>query len=226
MALPEEACRFIHDNVDASSATLETGCGLSTVVFALTGARHMVIAPIGEELDYLKRYCRERGISTERLTFIASRSQAVLPTLEKAPLDLVLIDGSHGFPAPYIDWYYTAGRLKKGGYLIVDDTWLWSCEMLRNFLAAQPQWKLVAEYRYRTAVFRKLEDGSENLEWVDQPLVATGGRMKRIDGRIRYRRPFGASPLGRALGDVRKGDFRSLRHKLSRVIARIVRRRS
>jgi hypothetical protein len=220
MALDPEALRFVHDRVDESCATLETGCGLSTAVFALTGARHFTITPAAEEFSQLRRYCAERGISTARVSFIEGASQTVLPSLAMPPLDLVLIDGSHGFPAPYIDWFYTAGPLKVGGHLIVDDTWLWSCQILRDFLTVQPQWKLLAEHGDRTAIFEKLAPGSELLEWPEQPWIARRGRRKWVDGRLIYRPPFALTPLGRAWGDLRRGDFRSLTAKLGRMLGR------
>jgi predicted O-methyltransferase YrrM len=214
MLLPGDALRFIHRQLDGSGASLETGCGCSTVVFAMTGARHTVIAPLRSEFDVLREYCAARAISTERVDFVAGPSQTILPGLDTGPLDLVLIDGCHGFPAPYLDWFYTAGALRIGGYLIVDDTWIWSCQILRDFLAAQPEWELVEEYRDRTAVFRKLAHGAELLDWNEQPLVATAGRRKIIDGELRYRTPFRHTPLGRAFGDLRRGDFRSLTRKV------------
>ena len=30
------------------------------------------------------------------------------------PLDVVFVDGGHGFPVPMIDWFYGAGRLRRG----------------------------------------------------------------------------------------------------------------
>ena len=53
---------------------------------------------------------------------------------------LVLIDGSHSFPSPFIDWYYTAFRLRVGGFLVVDDTQLWTGHVLKRFLEAEPDW--------------------------------------------------------------------------------------
>jgi predicted O-methyltransferase YrrM len=216
MALGRNALQFIHEHTGPESNTLETGCGFSTVMFALTGAAHTVIAPDRQELDYLRDWCEARGISTGQVRFLAEPSQFVLPTLDASPLDLVLIDGGHGFPTPYIDWFYTAGRLRRGGHVIVDDTWLWSCQILRDFLTAQPEWKLIAEYDDRTAVFQKLEDGSETLEWSDQPLVARSGRRRLVDGKLQYDPPFGSTPLGRAWADLRRGDFKSLGRKIAR----------
>lgn len=181
--LIEPALSFVYEHVDRSCTTLETGTGLSTVVFALTGSHHTVIAPAPAEFQIIREYCGTHGIPINHLVFVEAPSQAILPTLTTEPLDLVLIDGGHGFPTPFIDWFYTAGRLKKDGLLVVDDTWLWSCDLLRSFLLEQPEWKLVTEFENRVAVFKKLEDGSEWLEWTRQPRVARGGRMKWIDGR-------------------------------------------
>lgn len=219
MGLTERALRFIDEHVDESSATLETGCGLSTAVFALKRSRHTVIAPAPREFEITKAYCRDRGIPTEQINFITEPSQTALPALELPPLDLVLIDGGHGFPTPYIDWFYTAGKLKKGGFLIVDDVCLWSCQILRDFLAQQPHWEFIDEYEGRTTVFRKLEDGSEWLEWTQQPLVARGGRLKWIDGQLRFDEPEPgntSTTLGGALADLKSGNFKAIARKISK----------
>jgi hypothetical protein len=220
MGLTEGPLSFIYENVNHQSNTLETGCGLSTVVFALTGSRHIVIAPAPSEFEITKSYCRERGIPTQQIEFIAEASQKVLPSLESPALDLVLIDGGHGFPTPYVDWFYTAGRLKKGGYLIVDDVWLWSCQILRDFLMEQPHWQFVDEYSERTTVFRKLEDGSEWLEWTEQPLPARGGKIKWVDGQMVMDQSVAAAgnvaALKRGVEDLKRGNFRNLAGKIGR----------
>src|SRR3989442_10654 len=103
----EELLHFISECVNESSRTLETGCGLSTVLFALAGTRHICITPAEHEVERIKGYCLENNFGTERITFHVDISEKVLPRLECEPLDLVLIDGRHGFPAPFIDFYYT-----------------------------------------------------------------------------------------------------------------------
>lgn len=217
--LTPAALGFIYENIDDRCTTLETGCGMSTVVFALKGSRHTVIAPAPSEFEITKLYCRERGIPTSQINFIAEPSQTVLPALEPGPLDLILIDGGHGFPTPYIDWFFTAGKLKKGGLLIVDDVGLWSCQILRDFLIEQPHWEFVTEYEERTTVFRKKEDGSEWLEWTQQPRVARGGRVKWVDGQLIDDTPHSGS-FERALGDLRNGNFKSLAKKVGRRVLR------
>jgi predicted O-methyltransferase YrrM len=220
MGLTVDALKFISDNVDRTCATLETGSGLSTIAFALTGARHVAISPADYEFEIIKGYCRERQIPTEQIEFIVGGSERVLPRLELPALDLVLIDGRHGFPAPYIDWFYTAGNLKKGGHVIVDDVWVWSGQVLHDFLDAQPEWQLVADFGSRTSVFKKLDDGSELLEWTQQPFVARTGRLRWIDGQLSLAAAApparGSSVVGRALADLGRGDLRALSRKIKR----------
>jgi len=219
MGLTEAALTFIYENINDECSTLETGCGLSTVVFALTGSRHTVIAPALSEFEITKTYCREHGIPTDQINFIAEPSQKVLPALETPPLDLVLIDGGHGFPTPYVDWFYTAGKLKNGGFLIVDDVLLWSCQILRDFLVEQPHWEFIDEYDGRTTIFRKLEDGSEWLEWTEQPLPARGGKIKWVAGQVVLDDPVTIRTVAafkRVVEDLKRGNFRILAGKIGR----------
>src|SRR6185503_1666742 len=97
--------------------------------------------------------------SLEHVTFELGPSDKLLPTMALGDLDLVLIDGGHGFPVPFIDWYYTAFALKAGGIVIVDDTQIWTGAVLRDFLMADPDWKLLHLWGGRAAAFTKLTDG-------------------------------------------------------------------
>jgi hypothetical protein len=105
--------------------------------------------------------------------------------------------------------------LKKGGFLIVDDVGLWSCQILRDFLIEQPHWEFVTEYEERTTVFRKVEDGSEWLEWTQQPRVARGGRVKWVEGQLVVETSRSGS-FDRALGDLKNGNFKTLAKKIGR----------
>ena len=90
---------------------------------------------------------------------------------------------------------------------------------MRDFLIEQPHWEFVAEYEDRTTVFRKIEDGSEWLEWTQQPLPARGGRIKWIDGKVVYDRPdttSGVATFKRVVEDVKRGNFKILAGKISR----------
>jgi len=173
---------IIDASVGAESRTLETGAGASTALFALKGCEHTCVVPWTSERDRLQAWGTQTGVSFERVTFECEPSEQVLPRLEPDPLDFVLIDGGHGFPTPFIDFFYAARRLRRGGLLAVDDTQIWTGRVLHKFLAEQPGWEIVQELRMRSTVFRRTDEPGEALqEWNEQRYVrrrsfAGGGR--------------------------------------------------
>jgi Methyltransferase domain len=161
-----EVLLFIDERVTTTSRTLETGAGVTTVLFAMKGSSHTCIVPFPDEVERIRAYCREHAISLDRVTFEIGTSESVLPRLPNDPLDLVLIDGAHGFPIPLIDWYYTADRLTKGGFLVLDDTQLWSVNILKQFLMLEPEWRLEQDLFPRSAAFSKVGSGTcAKNEW-------------------------------------------------------------
>ena len=54
--LSNEALRFLHEHVNAESRTLETGNGMSTVLFAMARCHHTCISPIQSEVELIKQY--------------------------------------------------------------------------------------------------------------------------------------------------------------------------
>jgi predicted O-methyltransferase YrrM len=170
--------------------TLETGAGLSTVVFALRGAEHVCVTPAAGEVARIGAWCAAHGIDLGRVRFEVARSEAVLPRLDLPELDLVLIDGGHGFPTPFVDWCYTAERLRVGGLLIVDDIHLWTGAVLRDFLAEEPGWAKRAEFPMRAVMFEKTAPMPALPEWFAQPYVARRSRRAGTVGRL-VRRAWG-----------------------------------
>jgi predicted O-methyltransferase YrrM len=215
MGLSEEVLDFISQRVDSSSHTLETGCGVSTVLFALAGARHICITPAEHEIQRIKDYCRAENIPVDEITFHADSSERVLPELACEPLDLVLIDGRHGFPAPFIDFYYTADKLKIDGLLVIDDTWLWTGEILKEILLSEAEWRLEADFAPRAAVFRKLAEGTQTKEWTQQAFVVNNSAFKLNDKA--------PSSLVTAARYLKRGEFSVLGRKIARKLRRAVR---
>lgn len=172
--LSMDVLRWIASNLPEGAVTLETGCGYSTILFMICGARHTAIAPDYQQHGRIVRWCEDNGVSAKTLRMINARSQDVIHSLDIEPMDLVLIDGCHAFPAPYIDWYYTAEKVKKGGFVIVDDCQLVTGKVLAEFLEAERgRWEL-RQWLGKTAVFQKItaEPVIEGYEWVDQPYCA------------------------------------------------------
>ena len=207
--LSDEALRFVDAHIQAGSRTLETGEGLSTVLFALRGAEHICVTPNTGVVERIRRFCSESGIGLGQVTFKIGFSQDVLPRLDPAPLDLVLIDGGHGFPIPFVDWLYTAGRLRVGGLLIVDDTHIWTGDALKRFIGAEPEWQLVSDLGARSSAFRKVAEIDRPKEWNDQPFVVRASEHGDWGGKLR-----------RGMAMLRRGDFRTFRDRMSEYVTR------
>jgi len=162
---------ILDERVEAGTRTLETGAGLSTALLALKGARHDCVVPWQQEADRLRAWAAGAGISMDGVAFHIGFSDRVLPTLADDPLDLVLVDGGHGFPIPFIDWWYAGRRLRVGGTLIIDDTHLWTGRVLSGFLAAQDGWEVAEMLPMRSSVFIRTTAEDTFRDWVDQPYV-------------------------------------------------------
>jgi len=172
LGVSSDMLNFLDQTVTSDSHTLETGAGISTLVFALKQSHHTCIVPDAELVERIKEYCHKQNISTNKIDFQIGYSEAVLPDLKPAPLDLVLIDGRHAFPSPFIDWYYTVTHLKVGGIVIVDDTKIWTGAVLRDFLKQEAEWQLQAEFPQdlpNAAAFKKKQEGSHAKWWAQQP---------------------------------------------------------
>jgi len=170
--LGEPVLTYLYENVNPDSRTLEIGSGISTLVFALRNTYHTCITPSEAEINRLKGYAASRQLPMDKIRFVEEYSEVATPRLElEAKLDLLLIDGKHAFPWPFIDWFYTAHFLKKGGLLLIDDTHLLSVQMLSDFLKKDPNWEYLQILDGKTEVFRKLTEDIRNVAWHMQPFV-------------------------------------------------------
>ncbi len=191
--LPPEVLRWIGEHVQAGDVTLETGCGHSTLVFAAAGCRHTVISPSEIEHSRIRDWAAENGIDLSRVTFVAERSEKVLPFLETPPLSVALIDGWHGFPGPFIDWFFIARLMAVNGYMIVDDVHIRACEILRDFLRTERgRWECCGRIQ-RTEMFKKLTDQMFVGDWNTQPFNSA----PRLPIAVRFYRGA-CSPMIRA----------------------------
>jgi hypothetical protein len=176
--------QYLEQTVQPGWRTLETGCGLSTILFALRGAQHTCIVPNQPEVDRVSAWLRDHGVAGPAPDFRVEPSERVLPAAELGELDLVLIDGSHSFPQVFLDWFYTQQALKVGGTLIVDDVHVWTGRVLRGFLEAEPEWALAKRFQGRTVAFRKIAPTDPDKIWFEQPYVERRTRAPVL-GRAR-----------------------------------------
>jgi len=169
-----DALAWLEQNVGEGMSTLETGAGASTIVFAASGAHHVAVTPDAEEERRIRIACAERGVDASRVTFHIGRSQDVLPVLATHDLDLVLLDGAHGFPYPILDWWYLAPRLKNGCRMLLDDAYLPGVAAIVDYVKTSDGWALESPISFRTACIRKLRDEEPPG---DADALAAHGRM-------------------------------------------------
>ncbi|MFQ5740553.1 MAG: class I SAM-dependent methyltransferase [Acidobacteriota bacterium] len=186
----DEVLNFLAQTVSSQSRTLETGAGLTTLIFALRGTEHICITPSQDEINSIRSCASQYGIDLERVSFIQAASERFLPTLERREfLDLVLMDGKHAFPWPILDWFYSAEALKRGGSLVVDDVNIPSVQMLCAFLDEDPRWRLVKRLSRTTVLFQKTARDIHQVAWHMQPYVMKryrpASRRERLAWRIR-----------------------------------------
>jgi hypothetical protein len=173
----ERSCyEFMAGHVRPASRTLETGCGVSTVLFTAWGCKHLCVVPSEDQRDKLLEYCENLQIDASSLSFDLRSSDTALPDLAAdLEFDLVFIDGSHGFPMPIIDWFYGAGRLRSGGIVVFDDIQLPQVSLLCDwFLDRDPRWtRLRATEKW--VAYQRHSVGSLSEIQNTQPFLAKKG---------------------------------------------------
>jgi hypothetical protein len=138
---------FLAESLRPGMASLETGCGYSSVVFAATGAHHTTVTPSPDEPGRVRKFCEENGIGHEGIDFVIGRS--------------------HGFPHPCVDWMYTETRLRVGGLMLIDDIRIPTCRILHDFLKEESTWKLI-RFIGDTSIFEKDKPSPDAEIWIYQ----------------------------------------------------------
>jgi hypothetical protein len=185
-----ECYELLGEHSPDGARTLETGLGVSTVLFALWRTEHVCVCPSEAEIRLLIDYLEEREIDFSSVDLRLDYSDDVLPTLGRE-LDLVFIDGGHGFPTPVIDWYFSSRCLRKGGIVVLDDITLPAVAQVVGFLELSPGWTNLARGAGKWSAYR-YEGEDVRANWTHQPfLKPIGGRprpprtLRSILGRTR-----------------------------------------
>ena len=169
------ALEWLETNVEAGWRTLEIGSGSSTIVIASRGAHHEAVTPDPGEREAILEHARILGVDASGVTFHIGLSDDVLPTLTLEPLDLVLVDGAHGFPYPILDWWHVAPSVKVGGHVLLDDAYLPGVSAIVDFMRASPAWRLEPAVSFRTAHAVKVSDETPPF---DADGLAAHGKMR------------------------------------------------
>jgi len=158
----EKSCyEFLARHVSEGANTLETGAGISTVLFTAWGCNHLMIAPDPADAAAITTYCGQHQISTDSLQIDSRPSEEALPGLgHDVDFDLFFIDGAHSFPLPTIDWFYGASHVRQGGFVVFDDAPLPAVRMLLDwFIEPDARWQPVAR-TMKWRAYQRLSQGS------------------------------------------------------------------
>jgi hypothetical protein len=191
-----DAYILLADLIDENTRSIETGCGISTAVFAGRRAQHLCLTLVQSEADTFTSWCDRHGTRSETVSFVIGPSELTLPRLDLGHIDVAFIDGNHGHPLPVIDWYYTVTHFAVGGVVFVDDVQLPAPRLVADYMEAIGSWSCLR----RTAKWAayRLSDKPPPEEW--EPLTAgsslfgangrferLGRRADRLVDRVRHR---------------------------------------
>ena len=188
----------------------ETGSGASTLLLSHLSQHHTVFAMDGGSGSVTNvRRCPllRQGV----VTFVEGPTQATLPQHRfTAKLQLVLIDGPHGYPFPDLEYYCLYPHLETGALLILDDIHIPTIHNLFQFLRRDAMFEL-DEVVQTTAFFTRTDtptfdpfgDGWWQQRYNAKPLVryvwrerarslvppSMRRRIARLKGRMTRRLP-------------------------------------
>lgn len=140
--LENESAQYLASCLRPEFVTVEVGGGVSTLIFAAVVRAHTCINPDITANRLIVQFMNDNELSTAGLTFVEGSSDRELPLLRlDAPVDVALIDGSHSFPLPIIDWHYIDPLIRVGGIIFVDNCSINAVKMLCDFLSLDPAYE-------------------------------------------------------------------------------------
>src|SRR5918994_3086597 len=95
--LDDAGLLFLESHTQREMRTIETGAGVSTIVFALKRTKHTCVVPDRRVVRRIRQYCASAGLSLHNVDFVMDPSEYALPRLQTSDYDFALIDGRHGF---------------------------------------------------------------------------------------------------------------------------------
>ena len=122
--------------------SVETGSGASTLLFSHLSEHHTVFALDGGS-DSIANVRRSPLLRQNVVTFVEGPTQATLPQYRfTEKLQLVLIDGPHGYPFPDLEYYFLYPHLETDALLILDDIHIPTVHNLFQFLQRDAMFEL------------------------------------------------------------------------------------
>ena len=122
--------------------SVETGSGASTLLFSHLSEHHTVFALDGGT-GSVTNVRRSPLLRRDGVTFVEGPTQVTLPQHHfTEPMQLILIDGPHGYPFPDLEYYYLYPHLETGALLILDDIHIPTVQNLFRFLRRDAMFEL------------------------------------------------------------------------------------
>lgn len=165
LEMPNLAALARHASARRIRRSVETGAGKSTLLLSHLSDHHTVFAlDAGQSLT---RAANDSLLRTERVQFVDGPSQHTLMNhVFTEPLQLVFIDGPHGFPFPNMEYWKLYPHIEAGGLLVIDDIHIPTIRQLFDFLREDAMFTLLetvgkTAFFERTTVetFSPVEDG-------------------------------------------------------------------
>ena len=116
--------------------SVETGCGASTILFSHYAQEHTAYCydDKAEENSSVNFALGFPGLKNNVNWVFGPTQRTIFANPLKHDVDIVLIDGPHGYPFPELEYFAFYERLKAGGILIVDDIHIPTINNLYRFL--------------------------------------------------------------------------------------------
>ncbi len=151
---PDVLWKIFEEHQDAKArVSVETGCGLSTLLLSNMSERHTAFTlPHGDSLQNTQNHPYMQPATTK---FVIGPSQVMVPKWQFSdPVDFALIDGPHAYPFPDLEYYYIYPHIRTGGVLVIDDIHIPTIHRLYEFLRDDEMWEHRGDAR-TTAFFRR-----------------------------------------------------------------------
>ena len=169
-AMHELTTRFFPHGGDI----IETGAGNSTVTFLLSGPGKLTsVCTTQSTLDGVASYCLTNDVPTDCFEPVCGRSEWVLNDIARSDrrFDIALIDGGHGWPTVFVDFFHLNYMLTQGGFIILDDLQLHSInELGRLLFNERAKFELVQKID-KVAIFQKGTDDRYAGDWFEQTYI-------------------------------------------------------
>ncbi len=132
----------------------ETGSGKTTLLLSHLSADHLVFAlRASDSMSQVESSSLFRAQTTQ---IIAGPTQRTLPCHKfRDKLQIVLIDGPHGYPFPDLEFYFLYPWIEHGGLLALDDIKIPTIRRMYEIIKADDMFDLVEIVDDNMALFRR-----------------------------------------------------------------------